>query len=150
MQGHGCYRPSPVSGKKNSVRAPDNWKGEASQKSHLHKQCFFLKHPGKSITNFPEGNFDMSGQLRDRLLACAVYTQQFILSMQLKMLLSHNNLHFWIPGPAAGKVLLLCTGHMLQQDEESMGWRLYFYLGDHKQQGLVPAAFSCRKSAGHR
>lgn len=28
-----------------------------------------LKHAGKSITNFPEENFDISGQLRDRLLA---------------------------------------------------------------------------------
>lgn len=30
--------------------------------------------------------------------------------MHPKMLLPHNNLHLWIPGPTAAKVLLLCTG----------------------------------------
>lgn len=85
-----------------------------------------LKHPGKSITNFPRENFDMSGQLRDRLLAWAVYTQQSILSIQLKMLLSHSNLRFWIPGATAGKALPLCTGHMA-----AAGW------GGHGMKGLL-------------
>lgn len=38
----------------------------------------------------------------------------------------------------------------LQQDEESMGWRLHPNLWDHKHQGSAPPVFSCRRSAGHR
>lgn len=69
MQGHGGYRLSPVSGKKKSVCKLQIAEREKLLKSLTCTGNVILKHPGKSITNFPEANVDMSGQLRDRLLA---------------------------------------------------------------------------------
>lgn len=95
-----------------------------------------LKHPGKSITNFPRENYDMSGQLRDRLLAWAVYIEQFILSIQLKLLLSHSNLHFWIPGATAGKALLLCSGCSRMRRAWDEGFTFIFETTSTKVQCL--------------
>lgn len=64
MQGHGGYRLSPVSGKKKSVCKLQIAEREKLLKSLTCTGNVILKHPCKSITNFPEANVDMSGQLK--------------------------------------------------------------------------------------